>query len=107
MTDDDLMALLQDSVKVSDAVPAGEMWVQSGCAWLETRPGPHSEPEWRAAGMCVHEHLERMLLCNRCKEDLELWRKVRLEPPGPWCGECYSMRPGGHHCSAVVEFSRL
>lgn len=104
---DDLLAQLRDSIKVSAAIPAGEVWLTSGCSWAETHPGPHGEPEWRADGMCVHEHLERALLCTRCREALELWRKTQVEPPGPWCGACYEMWPGGHHCTATVEFTRL
>lgn len=104
---DDPLALLRDSIKVSDAVPAGEIWVQSGCSWREKQSGPHGEPEWRMAGMCVHEHLERALLCTACKEDLERWQHATLTPPGPWCEQCYTMRPGGHHCTGVMEFKRL
>lgn len=108
---DDLLALLRDSIKVSDALPAGEVWLASGCSWAgewkNPRPGPHGDPEWRMAGICVHEHLERALLCTTCKEDLETWIRTELTPAGPWCEVCYRMRPGGHHCTAVVEFARL
>jgi len=95
-------------VRVSAAIPPGEIWLASGCGWRKERPElPHGEPEWRAAGMCVHEHLERVLLCSGCKETLEGWQRTRLVPPGPWCAPCYKMRPGSHHCTMTVEFRAL
>lgn len=102
---DDLMALLRDSVRVSSAVPPGEIWLQSGCSWAKARPGfPHGAPGWRVAGMCVHEHLERVLLCDGCKGNLERWQKAERMP---WCDRCYRMRPGGHHCTVETEIRRL
>lgn len=81
---------------------------EGGCTWRPERPEVrHGEPEWRVAGICVHEHLERHLLCTGCKETLESWMRTRLEPPGPWCQVCYRMRPGGHHCTCAVEFRLL
>ena len=95
-------------IRVSDAVPAGEVGLTSGCGWRKERPElPHGEPEWRAAGMCVHEHLEKVPLCAGCKDVLEGWQRTRLKPPGPWCAPCYRMRPGGHHCTMSVEFRPL
>ena len=95
-------------IRVSEAIPPGEVWLASGCGWRKEHPElPHGEPEWRAAGMCVHEHLEKVLLCSGCKETLESWQRTRLEPPGPWCAPCYRMRPGSHHCTMAVEFRPL
>jgi hypothetical protein len=95
-------------IRVSEAIPDGEAWLASGCSWRLTRPEKaHGDPEWRGTGMCVHEHLERVLLCSGCKDELEHWQYVGLEPPGPWCSPCYRMRPGGHPCTSAVEFRRL
>jgi hypothetical protein len=77
------------------------------CSWRETNPGPHDEPEWRVTGMCVHEHLKRLLLCSACMTNLERTRRLNLTPPGPWCAHCYRMRPGGHHCTSVFEAAAL
>lgn len=105
------MSTLEDlgiKLRVSTAIPDGEVWLQPGCSWAGRRPElPHGEPEWRVAGMCVHEHLERALLCSGCKEHLENWQRTKLTPPAPWCALCYRMRPGGHHCTSNVEFRRL
>ena len=95
-------------LRVSEAIPEGEVWLTSGCGRRVSHPElAHGEPEWRVAGMCVHEHLERVLLCSGCKEELERWQHAGLEPPGPWCAPCYRMRPGGHHCTSALEFRAL
>lgn len=95
-------------IRVSDAIPDGEVWLASGCGWRADRPEvPHGEPEWRVAGMCLHEHLEKMLLCAGCKGTLEVWPQRLADPPGPWCPSCFWMSPGGHSCTMAVEFRPL
>lgn len=84
------------------------MTVPVGCANVVRSPErPHGEPEWTMTALCVHEHLTRERVCSQCREFVERWQRTQLEPPGPWCGECYVMRPGGHHCTSVPEFVPL
>lgn len=95
-------------VVADPAIPAGDAWLVSGCSWAKQYPElAHGEPEWRVVGMCVHEHLEHLMLCAGCKENLEGWQRTRLELRAPWCARCYQMRPGGHHCTMTVTFKRL
>ena len=95
-------------MRVSRAIPEGEVWLASGCGWRKDHPElRHGEPAWRVTGMCVHEHLEKVLLCQGCKDVLESWQQTRLEYRAPWCAPCYRMRPGGHPCTMEIEFRPL
>jgi len=95
-------------IRISEAIPPGEIWLAAGCSGEASRPDlTHCGPEWRVVGMCVHEHLEKLLLCAGCKGVIEGWQKTHIEPPGPWCALCYRMRPGGHCCTVAVEFRPL
>jgi len=92
-------------IRVSEAIPPGEVWLASGCGWRTVHPEwPHGDPEWRTAGMCVHEHLDRRLLCSGCKEILEGWyHEGRV-----CCIPCAKLPPGDRHdCWLTMEFRPL
>jgi hypothetical protein len=92
-------------LRVSDAIPAGEVWLASGCGWRKEHPElPHGQPEWRVAGMCVHEHLDRRVLCSGCKEVLEGWYRTGRVCCIP-CGR--RLPQGRHYCLLTLEFSPL
>lgn len=91
-------------LRVSGAIPEGEVWLTSGCGWRVTRPElVHGEPEWRVAGMCVHEHLERRLLCGGCKEKLEGWYLSGRV----YCIPCRNLPSDAHFCRLALEFRPL
>lgn len=104
----DVFTWLRNLVRASPAIPPGEIWLQAECSWAKTRPEfPHGALEWRVAGMCVHEHLERVLLCAGCKTIIDRWQNTEMVVPAPWCAQCYRMRPGGHHCEVSLKIERL